>query len=326
MSISRALLALSTVAFSAVAAAQGAGDYPKAPIKMVVAWPAGGGTDTVARVVARHLGDRLGQPVVVDNRGGASGMIGTESVARSAPDGYTIQYTVADSHSINPHVFPKVSYDAKQDFIPVAVTGSMPSAIVVNPKFPAKTLAEFVAYAKKNPGKVTYSSWGVGSGGQIRMEALTSHAGIELLHVPYQGSGPALNALIANTVDAMMVPVGLAAGHVKSGAARMLAVDTPQRIETVPDVPTFAEQGVPLNLAFWQGVLVPAKTDPAIIRKLNAAVNDMLRDPKAKADLWKVGMVAGSMGVLSVEQTKAFMEKEFDRWGKVIRDANIRAQ
>jgi tripartite-type tricarboxylate transporter receptor subunit TctC len=297
-------------ASAAPSAAPATAGYPEHPIKMIVAWPAGGGTDSVARIVARYLGERLKQPVVVENRGGASGIVGTEYVARSAPDGYTIQYTVADSHSINPHVFSKVRYDALKDFTPVAMVGSMPNALVVNPRVDARTVAEFVKIAKANPGKLTYSSWGIGSGGHIRTEAFDRYTGIKMLHVPYQGSGPALAAVIAGTVDAMMVPLGLAEGNIRAGQLRVLAVDTPARVKESPDIPTFTEQGVPLVLTFWQGILVPSKV-PA--------------DPRAQADLARVGVVVGASGVTTLKDTRAYFDSEYVRWGKVIKEANITA-
>lgn len=300
-----------------------AGEYPEKPIKMVVAWPAGGGTDSVARIVAQYLGERLKQPVLVDNRGGASGMVGTEYVARAAPDGYTIQYTVADSHSINPHVFPKVPYDAKRDFVPVAVVGTMPSSLIVNPKVPAKNLSEYIALAKAEPGKLTYGSWGIGSGGHIRMEAFNTETGIHTLHVPYQGSGPALLAVIGGQIDGMMVPLGLADSHARTGKVRILGVDTLERVKSAPDIPTFTEQGVPLTLTFWQGILVPAGTPDAIVQKLNREVNAVLADPKAQAALEKVGVVVNAWGTKTAAQTKVFMDEEYERWGKTIRNAKI---
>jgi len=301
-------------------------DYPDKPIKMIVAWPAGGGTDNVARIVAKHLGDRLKQQVIVENRSGASGQVGTEYVARAAPDGYTIQYTVADSHSINPHVFPKVRYDALKDFRPVALVGSMPNALVVNPKVPADSVQEFVKLAKERPGKLTYSSWGIGSGGHIRTEAFDDITGIKMLHVPYQGSGPAFQAVIAGQVDVAMVPLGLAAANAKAGKVKILGVDTLQRVPDSPEVPTFTEQGVPLTLSFWQGILVPAKTPDAVVERLNKAMGEMLADAQVRTELTKVGVTIGGAGIASIKDLDAYMQSEYERWGRVIRTANITAE
>jgi len=301
-------------------------NYPERPIRMVVAWPAGGGTDSVARIVARHLGERLKQTVIVENRSGASGVVGTEYVARAEPDGYTIQYTVADSHSINPHVFSNVRFDALADFTPVSMVGSMPNALVVNPKVPVNTVAEFIQAARENPGKYTYGSWGVGSGGHIRMESFNNFAGIKTLHIPYQGSGPALLALVSGQVDAMMAPYGLAEANWKAGKVRMLAVDTPTRMEVAPGLPTFAEQGVPLSFSFWQGILVPARVPAHVVNRLNQEMTAILANPQVRAELSKAGVTVGAMGVTSIKDTRVYFESEFVRWGKVIKEARITAE
>lgn len=300
--------------------------YPERPIRMVVAWPAGGGTDSVARIVARHLGERLKQSVIVENRSGASGVVGTEYVARAEPDGYTIQYTVADSHSINPHVFSNVRFDALADFTPVSMVGSMPNALVVNPKLPVNTVAEFIQAARENPGKYTYGSWGVGSGGHIRMESFNTFAGIKTLHIPYQGSGPALLALVSGQVDAMMAPYGLAEANWKAGKVRMLAVDTPSRMDAAPGLPTFAEQGVPLSFSFWQGILVPARVPAHVVARLNQEMTAILASPQVRAELNKAGVTVGAMGVTSIKDTRVYFESEFVRWGKVIKEARITAE
>jgi tripartite-type tricarboxylate transporter receptor subunit TctC len=320
-----ALLCAALLAIPLAAAAQE--KYPEKPIRFIVAWPPGGGTDGVARVVANLLSQRIKHPVVVENKSGASGQVGTEYVARSAPDGYTLQYTVADSHSINPHVFKGVRYDALKDFTPVAVVGGMPNALAVHPNVPAKTVSEFVKIARENPGKYTYASWGIGSGGHIRMESFDAFTKVELLHVPFQGSGPGFAAVLGGQVDAMMVPLGMAVEHHKAGKVRILAVDTPQRAPEVSEVPTFQEQDVPLSFSFWQGVLAPAKTPDHIVEFLNREINAALAEPQAKEQLARVGLVLGKPGVNgfagSPVEVRKFMEVEYDRWGKVIRDAKI---
>jgi tripartite-type tricarboxylate transporter receptor subunit TctC len=325
MNLRNVLTALGVVAILGAGLPAAAQQYPDRPIKMVVAWPAGGGTDSVARIVAKHLGERLKQPVVVENRGGASGMVGTEYVARSAPDGYTLQYTVADSHSINPHVFPNVRYDALAEFTPVSMVGSMPNVLIVNPKVPANTVDEFIRLAREKPERFTYGSWGIGSGGHIRMEAFNTFASIKTVHVPFQGSGPALLAVIAGHVDAMMAPYGLAEQNWRAGQVRMLGVDTPQRLERASNVMTFREQGVPLSFAFWQGVLVPVKTPQPIVDRLNEAMTAILADPQVRGELDKVGVTVGSMGVTTLKDSRAYFEAEYERWGRVIRDSKITA-
>jgi len=299
-------------------------EYPDKPIKMIVPYPAGGGTDNVARVFAKYLSDRIKQPITVENRGGASGMVGTEFVARAAPDGYTMEYTVGDTHSVIPHLFPKVRYDPLKDFVPVVVVGSMPNALVVNTsKVSATSLSEFIQTAKANPGKYSYSTWGVGSGAHIRTEAFNEKTDLKMLHVPYQGSGPSFAAVLGGQVDVTMVPLSMATGHEKGGAVRILGVDTTSRVSDSPDVPTFTEQGVPITLAFWQGILLPAKTPMPIINYLNREANAVLNDPEARASLIKAGVIPRANG-MSVKELDTYMQNEFNRWGQVIKTTNIK--
>lgn len=297
--------------------------YPDKPIHMVIGWSAGGGTDVAARVVAKHLGQQLGVSVVVENRDGASGMIGTEYVARANPDGYVIQYTVADTHSVNPHLFSKMRYDAIRDFVPVAVLGYNPNVLLVGAQTGINNYADLIARAKANPGRVSFGTWGIGSGGHVRMAALGQAAGVEFLHVPFKGSGPALQAVVAGQVDAMIVPAALAKAQADAGKVRILAVDTPERFELVPDVPTYREQGLDLRLDFWQGILVPKGTPSEIVDKLNKAFNAAMSTPEAKTDLARIGMVRVGVGDGGPAAAKAYMESENLRWGNVIRTAKI---
>ena len=318
--------AVAIILTSALTCAPALAAYPDHPIKMVVAWPAGGGTDGVARLVAKVLGDKLGQSVVVDNRSGASGIVGTDYVARASADGYTIQYTVADSHSINPHVFANVPYDAIKGFVPVAMVGSMPNALVINPKVSAKTLPEFIELVKTNPDKLTYSTWGVGSGGHIRTEAFSRYAGIKMVHVPYQGSGPALQAVLAGQVDLTIVPLSLAINHQRAGKVRILGVDTKERVSSAPDIPTFIEQNVPLSLSFWQGVLVPAGTPKAAVETLQRGMAAVLKDPEAVNLLTKAGVTIGGAGIADITDLDTYLRSEYEKWGKVIKEAGIRVE
>lgn len=314
---------LSMLALTLLSAAVTAGPYPDRPIKMVVAWSAGGGTDVPARLVAKHLSKHLNTPVHVENRDGASGMIGTEFVANAAPDGYTIQYTVADSHSINPHLFPNIRYDAIRDFVPIAVVGFSPCTLVVHPKVGAQTFPQFLAIAKAKPGELTFATWGVGSGGHVRMAALASATGIEFNHVPFKGSAPALQSVVSGQVDAMIVPAGMARPQGAAGKIKLLAVDTSDRFELVPEVPTYREQGLSIDLKFWQGVLAPKGTPAEIIQTLNRAINAALADPEALAELSRLGLVRASVGDNGVQATTQYMNAEYARWGKVIKAANI---
>jgi tripartite-type tricarboxylate transporter receptor subunit TctC len=290
---------------------------------MVVAYPAGGATDVMARAIAQRLGDRLKQPVVIDNRPGASGQIGTDVVAKSAPDGYTLIFTAADTHSINPHVYPKIAYDARRDFTPVAQVGYLPLALIVNPSVKATNVKEFIALAKAQPGKLTYASFGVGSSSQVAMEMLKAETKIDLLHVPFQGAAPAVTAIIGGQVDAMMVPLTLAAPNHQAGKVRVLGVAAPARFAGAPDLPTFAEQGIPLNSAPWVGILAPAKVPQDIVDKLNREVNAALEDAQLQETLQKNGLARETR---SQPQFKAFLDTEYDRWGTTIRGANIKAE
>jgi len=322
--VKRCILTL-VVGFGAVfgGAAMSQSTYPDRAIKMIVAWPAGGGTDNVARLVAKFLGERLKQPIVVENKSGASGVIGTEYAAKAAPDGYTIQYTVADSHSINPHVFKSVSFNALKDFIPVAVVGSMPNVLVANNSVPASNMAEFLKLARAEPDRFTYASWGMASGAHIRTEAFNKEAKIKLRHIPYQGSGPAFAAIVGQQVDVMMVPLGLAYATAKAAKVKIYGVDTLQRVAEAPEVPTFTEMGIPVSLAFWQGILVPAKTPADVVIRLNREMNEMLADVKVKQALLGVGVNVRSNDLQSLAQLNTYMADEYLRWGSVIRDAQI---
>ncbi|MBI2727736.1 MAG: tripartite tricarboxylate transporter substrate binding protein [Polaromonas sp.] len=302
-------------------AAPALAEYPDRPIKLVVAYPPGGATDVTARAVAQRLSERLKQAVVVENRAGAAGMIGTDYVAKAAPDGYTIMFTAADTHSINPHVYPKITYDARKDFTPVAQVGSLPIALIVSPQVQAKNVAEFLALARKNPGKMTYASFGVGSSGHVAMEMLNIQSRVELLHVPYQGAAPAIAALMAGQVDAMMVPLVLAVPNDAAGKVRLLGAATPTRFAGAPNAPTFAEQGIPLNSAPWVGILAPAKVPQDIVEKLNRELNAALQDPQVRETLIKNGLDPATS---SQPAFRALLDAEYDRWGKTITAANIK--
>lgn len=317
------LAGLASICLTSPASAE---TYPDRPIRMIVAWAAGGGTDIAARTVAKHMSQKLNVPIVVDNRAGASGMIGTEYVANAPADGYVIQYTVADSHSVNPHLFPNIRYDAVNDFVPVAVVGYNPCTLVVNSQMPIRTLDELIAAAKSRPGEVTFATWGIGSGGHVRMAALMNAAGIQFLHVPYKGSGPALTAVAGGEVDAMIVPSGMAAQQAEAGRIRMLAIDTTERYQTVPDVKTYEEQGFDLNLRFWNAVFAPKGTPKSVVDRLNKALNSALDEPEAKADLARIGLVRLEIEDRSPSAAKSYLDSEYKRWGEVIANAKIRME
>lgn len=298
-------------------------DYPERLIKMVVPYPAGGATDVVARAVALKLGDRLKQPVVIENRGGASGQIGSDYVSKSSPDGYTIVFTAADTHSINPHVYPKISYDAKKDFSPIAAVGILQMTLIINPNVKAKTVQEFVNLVHQQSGKMSYASYGTGSSSHVAMEMLNVAENLDLLHIPFQGAAPAISAVMAGQIDAMMVPLTLAYANHKAGKVRILGVAAATRFASAPEMPTFSEQGYNINATPWLGILGPAKLSQQIIDKLNIEINAVCQDPQIVELLVKNGL---ALETKTVSQFRTYLDSESERWGATIRAANIKAE
>ena len=298
-------------------------DYPDHAIKMVVPYPAGGATDVVARAVAQKLGDRLKQPVVIENRGGASGQIGADYVGKATPDGYTLLFTAADTHSINPFVYPKITYDAKRDFSPIAEVGILQMTLIVHPSVKAKNVQEFINLVHQQAGKMSYASYGTGSSSHVAMAMLNVSEKLDILHVPFQGAAPAIAAVMAGQIDAMMVPLTLAYPSHQAGKVRLLGVAAPTRFVSAPDMPTFTEQGYPINATPWLGILGPAKMAPSIVEKLNEEVNAVCQDPQIVELLVKNGLAVETK---NVAQFKAYLDAESDRWGATIRAANIKAE
>lgn len=297
--------------------------YPDKPIKLVVPYNAGGGTDILARSIAAAANEFLGQPVVVDNRAGASGMIGSEYVAKSAPDGYTFLMTAADTHSINPHVYPNIRYDAQKDFTPIAQVGILPYALVIGPKLGAKNVAEFIELAKKNPGKFTYSSWGVGSSSHVAMEMFNQKTGIDLLHVPFTGAAPAMAAVVSGQTDAMFVPLSLAVPNQQGGKVVIMGLGAPVRFPGAPDIPTLGEQGIDLVTAPWISILGPAGIPADIANKFFDAVSNAAQQPKVQEALTTGGLI---IEVLNPTQFKEAMVEDFELWGATVRQAGIKAE
>jgi len=297
--------------------------YPERTIRVVVPYNAGGGTDILARAIAAAAGEHLKQPVIVDNRAGASGMIGSEYVGKAAPDGYTFLMTAADTHSVNPHVYPNIRYDAVKEFRPVAQIGILPYALVVSPKLNVNNLKEFIELAKKQPGKLTYSSWGVGSTSQVAMEMFKIKTGTDLLHVPFTGAAPAMNGVVSGQTDAMFVPLSLAVPNAQGGKVKVLGLGAPKRFATASDIPTLAEQGIDLNTAPWIGILAPSKVSPEIIKTFYAAVEKAAQDPKVQQALVTGGL---EIEVLNPEQFGKILASEYERWGDTVRQAGIKAQ
>jgi len=294
-------------------------DYPVKPIRMIVPYPPGGGTDVVARIVNEKLSLELGQAIVIDNKGGAGGSVGTEIASKAAPDGYTILLTLS-SHTINPKLFPKLGYDVERDFTPISLAASIPQILVANPAVPASNMQELLAWMKANPGKVNYASVGVGSPAHIAGELLKLKSGVQMTHVPYKGGGPAMTDVIGGQVQLAIVSMPAALQFVKAGRVKALAVASAKRSASAPDVPTIAEGGLDVVVESWYGVLVPAKTPAPIVARLNAAMVKVLAMPDVKEKLFAQGAEAVSNTPAEFE---AIIKDELGKWEYVIREAKI---
>ncbi len=314
-----ARIALSGLLISGAAAH--AQTYPAKPIRMVVASAAGGILDTVGRTIAAKLSESLGQQVVIDNRPGAGGIIGTEIVAKAAPDGYTIG-KVATSHAINPGVYSKMPYDTLKDFAPVSHTVNLTNMLVVPASFPANNVRELIALAKAQPKKITFGSAGNGQSNHLSGELLKSMAGIDIVHVPYKGSAPALTDVLAGNISMMFVDILSALPHVKAGKLKVLAVTGLKRSAAVPEYPTVHESGVPgFNGNSWLGLVAPAGTPREIVARLSAEVAKALNSPDVRERFLAQGVEpVGS----TPEQFAAFIESEIPRWGSAAKAAGAR--
>ena len=317
-----ALIALgAVVGFAAPLAAQAQG-YPERPIRFVVPYPPGGGTDVVARIVQPRLQAVLGQSIVIDNKGGAGGSLGTDIVSKAAPDGYTVLFTLS-SHTINPAIFPKLPYDTLKDFEPVGLVASLPQLLAANPGVPVRTVADLVAQAKAAPDKFSFASVGNGSPGHLAGELMVIRTGAQMVHSPYRGGGPAVTDVMGGQVPLIWVSIPAAAQQVKAGKLRALAVSTVKRSPAFPDVPTMQEAGVAdFEVDSWYAMLVPAKTPRAIIDKLNKALNTVLAEPAIRSQLLEQG--ADAVGG-TPEALGKVIAAELPKWAKLAKDANIKA-
>jgi tripartite-type tricarboxylate transporter receptor subunit TctC len=296
--------------------------YPDHAIRLVVPFAAGGFTDTLARVVAQKLGQKLGQAVIVDNRAGAGGNIGAEVVAKSAPDGYTLFLATNATHGINPTLYKDIPFDAVKDFTPVVLMVSTPNLLLVTPSLPVKSVAELVALAKSKPGQLSYGSTGIGTSTHLQGELFKSVEGIQMTHVPYRGSSQAVIDLIGGTVQVMFDNIPFEYPQIKAGKVRALAVTSKKRSPLLPDVPTMTELGIPgFEFGAWFGIAAPANTPPDIVAKINADVNQILAMPDVQAKLPGTEMLGGSP-----QQFAAFIGAEIAKWRTVIRSINLQAQ
>jgi tripartite-type tricarboxylate transporter receptor subunit TctC len=297
-------------------------EYPRRAIRLIVPFAPGGGNDTVARAIALSASALLGQPVVVDNRAGAGGILGAELAAKSPADGYTLFLGGVGSHAVNPNLHAKLPYDPVKDFAPITLIASAPSVLVVHPSVPARTLAEFTALAKASPGRINYASNGNGSSAQLAAVLYESMAGVQMVHVPYKGLAPALVNLLAGEVQAMFSSVVAIVPNIKAGRLRALAVTGKRRVALLPEVPTLDESGVPgYEAGSWYGILAPAGTPPAIVAKLHGAIVDALAQPEVRERL--VGEGAEVIGS-TPEAFAAHIAAELARLGKLVRAAGIR--
>jgi tripartite-type tricarboxylate transporter receptor subunit TctC len=317
--ITAALLAALAPAQSAVAQS-----YPTKPIRWIVTYPPGGPTDVVARAIGAKLTEAWGQQIIIDNRAGAGGMIGTELGARAAPDGYTLLFGTSAGMTINPALQSRLPYDPVKDFAPVSLLVINPQLLVLNPTVPANSVKELVALAKAKPGQLNYASVGQGSPNHLGMELLKALTGTNIVHVPYKGTGPAITDLLGGQVQLMFNSMPTVLPLVRSGKLRALAVGSTQRISAIADIPTVAESGVPgFENVTWYGMFAPAKTPREIVNKLNAQVVRILAEPDMAQRLSSQGAEPRSS---TPDELAKFMRVEFERWAKVIKSAGVKVE
>ena len=309
---------VSAIALGPPATAQ---DYPVRAVHIIVPFPAGGTADVMPRIVADWLSRKWGQPVVIENKTGAAGNIGAEAAYRAEPDGYTLLSAPPPPLVINQNLYPKLGFDPLQ-FVPIAVMGIVPNALIVNPnKIAARTVADFIANAKANPAKITVATQGNGTTSHLTSELFQLMAKVTFVQVPYRGTAPALQGLLAGDVDVMFDNLGVSLGMVKAGQLRLIAVGTEQRMSTLPEVPTIAETLPGFASSAWFAVVAPPKTPAAIVAKINADIAAAVRDPDVRKRL--ADLSADPVGGTTAE-TAAFMRAEVERWNKVIKVANVK--
>lgn len=309
---------LASVAFGLPTLAQ---SFPDRPVTLVIPFAAGGSTDVVGRIIAQKMSDELGQQVIVQNVGGAGGSLGAANVARAEPDGYTILMATVATHALNPLILKTKPYDAEKDFAPISLLVLVPNVLVVNPELPVKTVQELVALLKANPDQYSYASSGNGTPLHLSGELFKSMAGVSLQHVPYKGSGPALNDVIGNQVPIMFDNLPSSSGHITAGTLRALAVTTAERAPSFPDVPTMAESGVPGYETYtWNALFAPAGTPPEIVARLNTAANNAMKDPTVMEHMKEFSAtIVGS----TPEELATHVKAELAKWTPVVKDANV---
>lgn len=313
-------LAASAISLLAMSGAAHAQSFPERSITLVVPFAAGGSTDVVARVIAQKMGDDLGQQIVVENVAGAGGNLGADRVARAEPDGYTVLMGTVATHALNPLILKTKPYDPEKDFAPISLLVVVPNVLVVNPQLPVNTVAELVALLKAEPDKYAYASSGNGTPLHLSGELFKSMAGVSMQHVPYKGSGPALNDLLGNQVSIMFDNLPSSSGHIKSGTLRALGVTTAERATSFPDVPTIAETVPNYETYTWNALFAPAGTPPEAVDRLNAAAKKALADPSVAARMADFSAkIVGS----TPDELKTHVSQEIAKWAPVVKNANV---
>jgi tripartite-type tricarboxylate transporter receptor subunit TctC len=310
-----------TLAWAATTVPSLAADYPSKPIRMVIPFPPGGPNDMLGRLLADEMGKNLGQAIVVENRGGAGGTIGTDVVAKAAPDGYTILLSGTASLSIAPSLYKHMNYDPIKDLSPIGLVGTAPSVLLINPKLPINNVAELIAYAKANPGKLNFASAGIGTPPHLAGELFKSMAGADMVHVPYKGGGPAMVDLMAGQVQMYFCGISSALPQIKQKTVKPLAVTSQKPTEQMPDMPTIASSGLPgYAVENWYAIVAPPRTPAPIIERLNTALNKILGEANVKKQMALLGI--DPQGSTPAELA-TYQKTEMDKWAKVTKDAGI---
>ena len=316
------LASFTLAALSSFAAAQTAQSYPARPIRLIVPFPPGGAVDAIGRIVGQKLGESVGQNVVIDNRSGAAGAIGSELAARAVPDGHTLLVGSTSTISINPALNSKLNYNPQRDFVPISVVGFVPHVLVVSTAVPANNVKEFIAYAKAQKKPLTYASVGTGSPHHLAGEIFKGMTGIDMVHVPYTGSGPALVGIMGGQVQFLSVDLPAVVGQLGSGKLKALGIAAAKRDPLLPDLPTVSESGLPgFEISGWYGIFAPAKTPEAIVAKLSSEISRLLNTADVRSSLAKIGVnVLGG----SPQEAAAFIRREDAKWSKAIRDSGTK--
>ncbi|WP_249931361.1 tripartite tricarboxylate transporter substrate binding protein [Ramlibacter sp. 2FC] len=315
----RILSTLALAVLAPLAAAQGS--YPERPVTLVVPTAPGGGTDTIARFIAERLSKALKQPFVIDNKPGANGIPGTDNVARAQPDGYRLLFTYTAAQVVNPAIMRKLPYDAHKDLAPIAQIGRAGNLMVVSPQLPVKNIKEFVDYVKARPDQINYCSWGTGSGGHLTMESFKKQTGLVMTHVPYKGSAPCMQDIVSGQVQAGFADISSSMELVRAGKLRAIAYSGPTRMPRLPEVPTLTEAGYPFSAYSWYGLFAPAATPRPIVQKLNAAMQEVLKDPATVERLHELNFT--DIPITTPEQFAETVRKDMAQWGDLARSLNL---